>query len=320
MEGNQLDIDWEDVVCPICLDCPHNGVLLRCSSYDKGCRPFVCDTDHLHSNCLERFRSAYGVRSSSSPETSSTSKTEPVELDNGCRPTCPLCRGEVTGWVVIDEARVILNDKKRCCDEFRCLFSGTYSELRKHAQVEHPHARPSKIDPARQLDWENFQQSSEIIDVLSTIHSEVPRGVVLGDYVIDYGDNDTGDEFEDFPGDEGNWWTSCILYQVFDNFRSSRNRRRSRVGDTRRGTRHSTYDTSNSDEGSVTSLEYADYRPDDIDDEFVVARGSSRASSRHRSSWGLRVMDVEVQTNADDEIVGISNKTHRLAFPSRMMF
>ncbi|KAI6681090.1 hypothetical protein NL676_034971 [Syzygium grande] len=205
-------------------------------------------SDHLHSNCLDRFRSAYGVRSSSSPETSSTSKTEPVELDNGCRPTCPLCRGEVTGWGVIDEARVILNDKKRCCDEIRCLFSGTYSELQKHAQVEHPHARPSKIDPARQLDWENFQQSSEIIDVLSTIHSEVPRGVVLGDYVIDYGDNDTGDEFEDFPV-----------------------------------------------QGVPQGLALG-----------IAAPGGGVLAFMITSSWGLRVVDVEVQTNADDKIVGVS--------------
>jgi hypothetical protein len=164
---------------------------------------------------------------------------------------------------------------------------GTYFELHEHAQIEHPHARPSKIDPARQLDWENFQQSSEIIDVLSTIHSEVPRGIVLGDYVIEYGDDDTGDEFEDFPGDEGNWWTSCILYQVFDNFRNSRNRRRARIADTRRGSRHSSYDTSNSDEGSVTSVDFAEYRLDETDDEFPSSSVSSRGSSGHRRSIKL---------------------------------
>ncbi|KAG5389867.1 hypothetical protein IGI04_031408 [Brassica rapa subsp. trilocularis] len=102
-----------------------------------------------------------------------------------------------------------LDEKQRCCEEERCRFTGTYTELRKHAQSEHPDSRPSKIDPARKLNWENFQQSSEIIDVLSTIHSEVPRGVVLGDYVIEYGDDDTGDEFEDVASNEGSWWTSC---------------------------------------------------------------------------------------------------------------
>ncbi|KAK9279705.1 hypothetical protein L1049_013385 [Liquidambar formosana] len=288
MEDVQLNTNWEDVICPICLDFPHNGVLLQCSSYARGCRPFVCDTDHLHSNCLGRFRSAYGMSSGSkSPSSSDVASTESVQQiisEDNDKPSCPLCRGEVTGWVIVDNARVYLNEKKRCCEEEQCLFMGTYLELQKHAQLEHPHARPSKIDPARQLDWENFQQSSEIIDVLSTIHSEVPRGVVLGDYVIEYGDDETGDEFEDFPGDEGNWWTSCILYQVFDNFRTSRNRRRARVSDTRRGSRRLSYDTSNSDEGSVTSAEFAEYRVDEIDDEFMSTNGPSRGSSAHRSS------------------------------------
>ncbi|KAI9191208.1 hypothetical protein LWI28_005131 [Acer negundo] len=255
MEDVELNINWDDVICPICLDFPHNSVLLQCSSYDKGCRPFVCDTDHLHSNCLDRFKDANGMSTSSTSDINPTTDTRPVASEDSGKPACPLCRGEVTGWVAVDKVRANLNEKKRSCAEEQCSFTGTYLELQKHAQLEHPHSRPSKIDPARQLDWENFQQSSEIIDVLSTIHSEVPRGVVLGDYVIEYGDDETGDEFEDFPGDEGNWWTSCILYHVFDNFRNARNRRRSRAAETRRGSRRLSYDTSNSDE--VAPLEVA---------------------------------------------------------------
>ncbi|CAI0376458.1 unnamed protein product [Linum tenue] len=276
IEEIELDTDWEDVVCPICLDFPHNSVLLQCSSYHKGCRPFVCDTDHLHSNCLDRFKSACGM----SPPSADSDKPS-SEADEDVKLACPLCRGEVTGWIVVQEARLLLDEKKRCCEEHRCGFTGAYLELQQHAKLEHPHARPSKIDPARQLDWENFQQSSEIIDVLSTIHSEVPRGVVLGDYVIEYGDDDnTGDEFDDFHVDEGNWWTSCIFYKVFDNFRNSRNRRRARLADTRRGSRRSSYDTSNSDEGSVASVDFAEYRLDEMDDEFPSA---SRGHSIHRS-------------------------------------
>ncbi|KAK4422403.1 hypothetical protein Salat_1822600 [Sesamum alatum] len=227
MEEIQLCTNWDDVTCPICLDFPHNSVLLQCSSFDKGCRPFVCDTDHLHSNCLDRYKEANGMLSGSQ----SPSSADNLQfLDSGpdSKPACPLCRGKVTGWIVVDKARLHLDVKKRCCEEAKCSFTGTYLELQKHAQVEHPHACPSKIDPARQLDWENFQQSSEIIDVLSTIHSEVPHGVVLGDYVIEYGDDNSGDDFDEFRGDERNWWTSCILYQIFENFRTSRNRRRSR--------------------------------------------------------------------------------------------
>lgn len=284
MEIEQQDSDWESVSCPICLEFPHNGVLLQCSSYEKGCRPFVCDTDHLHSNCLDRFKSAHGMLSelSSSRTSNATSlsneSTDTKDLEATDKPVCPLCRGEVTGWAIVEVARVHLDEKKRRCEEEQCAFTGTYYELREHAQLKHPHACPSKIDPARQLDWENFQQSSEIIDVLSTIHSEVPRGVVLGDYVIEYGDGDSGDDFEDLPGDEGNWWTSCILYQVFDNFRTSRRRRRSRANESRRRSRNINYDTSNSDEGSVTSTE------DDFVSTISFSSTTGHRSSRRRRS------------------------------------
>ncbi|GAB4836899.1 hypothetical protein Ancab_001810 [Ancistrocladus abbreviatus] len=288
IEDVQLQTNWEDVTCPICLDYPHNSVLLQCSSYDKGCRPFVCDTNHLHSNCLERFKTAYGVPSVSKPplmsEAVSAENFESVTSESDCKPTCPLCRGEVNGWVIIEKARLYLDQKTRFCAEEHCTFVGTYLELMKHAQQQHPNSCPSRIDSARKVDWENFQQSSEIIDVLSTIHSEVPRGVVLGDYVIEYGDDDIAAECDDFPGDEGNWWTSCILYQVFDNLRSSRNRRRSRPSDTRRGTRRRSHDISNSDDGSTTSLEFTEYRGDDTDDEFVSSRGPSRPTAAHPSS------------------------------------
>lgn len=284
----QLNMNWEDVICPICLDFPHNGVLLQCSSYDNGCRPFMCDTDHTHSNCLDRFKTAHGMPATvKDPSASDASPVEgigSVELHGNVRPTCPLCRGEVTGWVVVDEARVHLNKKKRCCEEEKCAYIGNYVELLNHAKLKHPHARPSKIDPVRQLDWDNFQQSSEIIDVLSTIHSEVPHGVVLGDYVIEYGENEMQEEYEDFQGDEGNWWTSCILYQVFGSFRASRNRRRSRANEARRSRHRQSSDASNSDEGSVTSVEFTDYRVEDIDDEFFSSSETSRGSSNQRSS------------------------------------
>lgn len=292
MEHVQMTTNWDDVICPICLNFPHNSVLLQCSSYGKGCRPFVCDTNHLHSNCFDRFKSANGMSSGSGLRSPSTSA--PINniqagiVEGNCRPNCPLCRGEVTGWIIVDKARLHLDEKKRCCEYEQCSVKGNYVELQQHAQSEHPHACPSKIDPVRQLDWENFQQSSEIIDVLSTIHSETPRGVVLGDYVIEYGDDGSGDEFEDFPGDDGNWWTSCILYQVFDNFRTARNRRRSRVSGSRRGSHHSSYEVSNFDDGSVTSAELSEYRIDETDDDFISARasrisGPSRTSG-HRSS------------------------------------
>uniref|UniRef100_A0A251V8K4 Putative zinc finger, RING/FYVE/PHD-type n=1 Tax=Helianthus annuus TaxID=4232 RepID=A0A251V8K4_HELAN len=282
MDNFHLDIKWEDITCPICLSFPHNCVLLQCSSYNKGCRPFVCGTDHLHSNCLDRFQVANKMSPGSNSLLTSDESTV-INPDATSKPLCPLCRGDVTGWVVIKDARVILNEKERCCENEKCMFTGNFISLREHAEVEHPHARPSKIDPARQVDWDNFQQSSEIIDVLSTIHSEVPHGVVLGDYVIEYGDNGSGDEFEDFPGANGNWWTSCILYQVFSKFRCSRNRRRARVTESRRDSRRMSYDTSNSDDGSVVSTEFADYRADVAENDFVTRSRMSRGRTGHRS-------------------------------------
>ncbi|KAK9061547.1 hypothetical protein SSX86_018729 [Deinandra increscens subsp. villosa] len=283
MENFHLDMKWEDITCPICLSFPHNCVLLQCSSYNKGCRPFVCGTNRLHSNCLDRFQ----IANKMSPGSNSllhSEKSTVINPDATSKPLCPLCRGDVTGWVVIDDARAILNEKERCCENEKCMFTGNFMDLQEHAEVEHPNACPSKIDPAKQLDWENFQQSSEIIDVLTTIQSEVPHGVVLGDYVVEYGDSGSGDEYEDFSGADGKWWTSCILYQVFGKFRCLRNRRRRRVGESRRESRRMSYDTSTSDEGSVVSTEFADYRVGVPEDDFVTRSRISRGTTGHRSS------------------------------------
>lgn len=181
---------------------------------------------------------------------------------------------------MIDDVRASLNSKKRCCEEGECTFLGNYAELQAHAKENHPDARPSEVDPARRLDWEHFQQSSEITDVLSTIQSEVPHGMVLGDYVIEYGD-ESGDEYEDFPGDEGNWWTSCILYQVFDNFRASRSRRRSRANEFWSRQQRAANDASNVDSGSISppALDFGEFRFNDSDDEFAAPGSSGDGAS-----------------------------------------
>ncbi|KAJ0966581.1 hypothetical protein J5N97_023498 [Dioscorea zingiberensis] len=48
--------EWDEISCPICMDHPHNAVLLICSSHEKGCRSYICDTSYRHSNCLDRFK------------------------------------------------------------------------------------------------------------------------------------------------------------------------------------------------------------------------------------------------------------------------
>lgn len=279
-EGHTGRRDWEDATCPICMDFPHNAVLLLCTSHDKGCRPYICNTSYRHSNCLDQYKKAHagtlkahgnvsveavdlrilprshtmdtntvrttrrsgmnftvsaadgaddviGVQSSDSTAviegneameesvmsehsggSSSFIKADAKDL------VCPLCRGEVNGWLVVDAAREHLNYKARNCAQEACLFTGTYEELRIHARCEHPMARPSEIDPARLRDWRRLECQRDFGDVLSSIRSALPGATVLGDYVIeDDMDNDNDDM--DFPGDDGHWWTVFLLFQVF---------------------------------------------------------------------------------------------------------
>ena len=55
-----LHMEWDRISCPICMEQPHNAVLLICSSYKNGCRCYICNTSHRHSNCLDRFREMNG--------------------------------------------------------------------------------------------------------------------------------------------------------------------------------------------------------------------------------------------------------------------
>eukprot|EP00250_Pteridium_aquilinum_P021530 c25154_g1_i2 orf=327-1490(-) len=299
--------DWEDVTCPICMEYPHNAVLLLCSSHDKGCRPYMCNTSYRHSNCLDRCQKAHLgtqktyvsreplpesgqmldarvgrysiIRNTDSVRTSRRSgrtailngtgeAAGPQALDLEVAPVgdndhtdeseqpgasssslkgdikgllCPLCRGKVKGWKVVQSAREHLNHKARNCAQESCLFSGNYEELRVHARREHPLARPSEVDPDRQRDWRHLERSRDLGDVLSTIHSAMPGATVMGDFVIE---DDLEEEEEagmDFPGDDGHWWTVFLLFQVFGPANSVANegvnapRLRSRLRVPRRG-------------------------------------------------------------------------------------
>uniref|UniRef100_A0ACD5Z7B7 Uncharacterized protein n=1 Tax=Avena sativa TaxID=4498 RepID=A0ACD5Z7B7_AVESA len=269
-----LDKSWkEDVTCPICLDYPHNAVLLRCTSYEKGCRPFVCDTDQTRSNCLERFKGAYELPANvkvSSIAVAPLDSIHTVSSQVNNRPSCPLCRGDVIGWIVIGEARLHLNQKKRCCEEDCCTFTGNFNELQKHTQLKHPDSRPSEIDPARQVDWDNFQQSSDIVDVLSTIHAQVPNGIVLGDYVIEYGDDEAGEDYEVLRRVRRKWW-SFICCKAFCRYPRRRRRGRSREsrGSGRRNSNQAHLENFNL-EVPTQAVDLRELRFDEIDDEYIV--------------------------------------------------
>ncbi|AQK96555.1 hypothetical protein Zm00014a_042604 [Zea mays] len=156
--------EWEDVRCSVCMDHPHNAVLLVCSSHEKGCRPFMCDTSSRHSNCYDQYRKA-------SKDSSKDSGTECSECQQQVQLSCPLCRGPVSDCIKDYDARRYMNTKVRSCTMESCEFRGAYQELRKHARVEHPAARPMEVDPERQRDWRRMEQQRDLGDLMSMLRS-----------------------------------------------------------------------------------------------------------------------------------------------------
>ncbi|KAI3802975.1 hypothetical protein L1987_31122 [Smallanthus sonchifolius] len=119
----QVEDQWEKVRCLICMEPPHQAILLLCSSHKKGCRPYICDTGSNHSNCFSQFK---------------ISKTRKVD--------CPLCRGKVRDYTVDEPARRFMNLKAQSCASEGCEFSGKYVDLKKHVNLVHPSAGPSEDD------------------------------------------------------------------------------------------------------------------------------------------------------------------------------
>ena len=186
--------DWADAVCSVCMECPHNAVLLLCSSHDKGCRPYMCGTSFRYSNCLDQYKKASAKLMPSDQQLPVNSKCELANLK------CPLCRGQVKGWTIVKPARDDLNLKKRSCMQEDCSFAGTFKELRKHMKKDHPCAQPREVDPDVEQEWRRFEIEQDRNDVISTIRSTMPGATVFGDYVIERGaygsDSDDEDEEE----------------------------------------------------------------------------------------------------------------------------
>ncbi|CAJ1974174.1 unnamed protein product [Sphenostylis stenocarpa] len=201
--------EWEDTTCSVCMEVPHNSILLLCSSYDNGCRPYMCATSHRYSNCFEQYKKAYtkatSVRSLQLEADNANfdlSTGESKDNSEVAELLCPLCRRQVKGWTVVEAARKSLNAKKRSCMQDDCSFVGNYKELRKHVRSKHPFARPREVDPIREEKWKRFECERERNDVISTILSSTPGAMVLGDYVLEPNDHafysdeyDSDDEF-----------------------------------------------------------------------------------------------------------------------------
>ena len=314
-----LPKEWDDVTCPICMDHPHNAVLLLCSSHEMpmGCRSFICDTSYRHSNCLDQFKrlGANLPNSSLQPSSSTTNQSystnasignldltlgvdrveaqgngnqnegggllsfrfprrslennihgadgypaiqrggvfetgnaeslvervEPEGLNVENSPKlrlglkCPLCRGAVLGWKVVEEAREYLNLKPRSCSRESCTFSGDYRELRRHARRVHPTTRPADIDPSRERAWRRLEHQREHGDIVSAIHSAMPGAIVLGDYAIESEDMLAGGRESSNEEGNGPWWTTFFWFQMIGSINSAAEpRNRSRAALTRR--------------------------------------------------------------------------------------
>ncbi|KAL5066400.1 hypothetical protein RYX36_028137 [Vicia faba] len=84
---------------------------------------------------------------------------------------CPMCRGQVKEWKVMDGACHFMNEKLRNFSCESCNFTGTYIDLRKHARVDHPLERPSGVYPERQCYWRRLERKRDLGDLLSTLQS-----------------------------------------------------------------------------------------------------------------------------------------------------
>ncbi|KAF3484919.1 hypothetical protein F2Q69_00055788 [Brassica cretica] len=177
---------------------PHNGILLICSSFDKGCRPYMCDTSHRHSNCFDQYRKA--------PKQTPTETDGVASASTDVNLTCPLCRGHIKEWVAVEDARGFMNAKHRSCSSESCEFSGTYSDLRKHARLQHPGVRPSEADPERQRSWRRLERQRDLGDLLSTLQSSFG-----GEERSSSSSNDDGI----LSFDDGGWLTVFFLIRVF---------------------------------------------------------------------------------------------------------
>ncbi|XP_073011289.1 uncharacterized protein [Typha latifolia] len=286
--------DWEDATCSVCMEYPHNAVLLLCSSHDKGCRPYMCGTSDRHSNCLDQFKNAYTKVKSlhDSPSWPVIDKSEVMEL------ACPLCRGQVKGWTVVEPAREYLNSKKRSCMQDGCSFTGTYRELRKHVKLEHPSAKPREVDPVLEQKWRTLEHERERQDVISTIRSSMPRAVVFGDYVIEMSNSDVESDDEvgdgDYEGGSRGISRSILYFFLREGARFMRLHRDNGASEGRED--DDGYATIHSDGVDATAAYSSD-----VDDEVapVITRGrgmgmlrSERRRRRRRRSRGRSVLGV----------------------------
>jgi hypothetical protein len=143
----------------------------------------MCGTNYHQSNCLEQFKNAY-LKEKPAQEVSTAvaaASKRPKDLELAC----PICRGQVKGWTLVEPARQFLNRKKRTCSHEDCSFIGSYKKLCKHVMAEHPSSKPREVDPARLAEWKELESQKERQDAISIVTGLNPGFVIRGDYLID---------------------------------------------------------------------------------------------------------------------------------------
>ncbi|CAI9102673.1 OLC1v1000975C1 [Oldenlandia corymbosa var. corymbosa] len=190
-KGGRKD-QWEEIKCPICLHHPHQAVLLICSSHEKGCRPFLCDTNRQLSNCFDQFCKYFSV--SPSKPSNNHNQDQPNQFlpcgEKGQEVRCPLCRSQITGWTIVKGARALLNKKVRNCPLDSCKVSGKYSDLKKHANREHPAAVPSDSDDRRKEQERKWVEEGLFVEDLDDYETDVDFLLEHPDLYEDLVDND----------------------------------------------------------------------------------------------------------------------------------
>ncbi|CAL5444065.1 unnamed protein product [Camellia sinensis] len=155
--------EWEEVRCPICMEHPHNAVLLLCSSHERDVA-LTCATP----------ASATRTVSTSSANHQPLPHHQQILL-NKFLFTLPPITEELRNNNKTSSQEGFMGDNSN--QSFRahsvgakltgtCDFSGTYSELRKHARLEHPFVRPSEADSRRQSDWMSLEHERDVQDII----------------------------------------------------------------------------------------------------------------------------------------------------------
>ncbi|TVU29603.1 hypothetical protein EJB05_21177, partial [Eragrostis curvula] len=205
--------EWKGATCPVCLEHPHDAVLLLCTSHHKGCRPYMCGTDYHHSNCLEHFKEAYAKEKLALDSSAESAPGHPLT------PNTELASSRHVRWNLrVLSAVEMLKDGlwlnllvRRTCIHDGCSFIGSYKELCKHVKSKHPSAKPREVDPAVADEWKKFECEREREDAISTIRSMNPGAVIMGDYVLELngGNNRLHADGDDFDLEERlNFFTS----------------------------------------------------------------------------------------------------------------